>query len=78
MFNVGGMVMAGVLSGMHRKDTPPPHYQDPPSYHLALQIEVPVLYIIYDDDDDVSPITECQNKQSQYLMLVVWLEYYQI
>ena len=35
--NVGGM--AGVLSGMKRKDTPPPPYEDPPSYHLAVQME---------------------------------------
>jgi hypothetical protein len=32
--------MAAVFSKMKRKDTPPPPYEDPPSYHVAVQIEI--------------------------------------
>ena len=32
--------LAGVLSQMKRKDSPPPPYEDPPSYHLAVQMEI--------------------------------------
>ena len=31
--------MAAVLSSMKRKDTPPPPYEDPPSYEVAIQME---------------------------------------
>ena len=31
--------MAAVLAWMKRKDSPPP-YEDPPSYHVALQMEI--------------------------------------
>ena len=31
--------MAAVLSSMKRKDTPPPPYEDPPSYEVAIQLE---------------------------------------
>ena len=34
---VGGMV--AVLARMKRKDTPPPPYEDPPSYDVAIQIK---------------------------------------
>ena len=31
--------MTAVLSSMKRKDSPPPSYEDPPSYEVAIQIE---------------------------------------
>ena len=32
--------MAALLACMKRQDTPPPSYEDPPSYHVALQMEI--------------------------------------
>ena len=32
--------MTAVLACMKRQDTPPPSYEDPPSYHVALQMEI--------------------------------------
>ena len=32
--------MAAVFVRMTRKDTPPPPYEDPPSYNVAVQMEI--------------------------------------
>ena len=37
-FGVGGM--GAVLARMKRKDSSPPPYEDPPSYDVAVQMEI--------------------------------------
>jgi hypothetical protein len=32
--------MAAVFARLKRKETPPPPYEDPPSYDVAVQIEI--------------------------------------
>ena len=36
--NVAGM--AAVLTRLKRKDTPPPPYENPPSYNVGLKVEI--------------------------------------
>ena len=43
--------LAGVLSQMKRKDSPPPPYEDPPSYHLAVQMEIQLKKSGIEDPD---------------------------